>query len=141
MLERLQILVFLILFSGCGTPDSANKNASKEQYVLAYKKAVLYGCIDEATNGNFSEFTRKNNDLGLAVAVAVLHHSETQSARETGAHLSKKIKSSTYMDHEGRKPIFDQCVNFAFSNEIDSLAILEYQKFQKNEGKLFYQPD
>ncbi|MHA6278654.1 hypothetical protein ACXYMT_00595 [Salinimicrobium sp. CAU 1759] len=138
MLKRLQFLAFLILFSACGSPNAANKGTSKEQYVLAYKKAVLYGCIEKATNGNFSEFTRKNNDLGLAVAVAVLHHSETQKARETGAQLSKKIKSSTYMDHEGRKPIFDQCVNFAFSNEMDSLALLEYRKFQKTEGKLFY---
>ena len=131
-------LALLVCLTSCSTKRPVTSGTSEAQYVLAFKKAVLYGCIDKATEGKFSEFTKENNDLGLAVVVAVMQHSETRQARELGAEMSKNIKSSSYMDHEGRKPVFDQCVNYAFSNKTDSLAFLAYKIFQKNEGKLFY---
>lgn len=113
---------------------------SKEAFLQAYKTSVFFGCIDEATNGNFSEFSRENNDLGLAPQVAVIYHAETQQARELGTELSKRIKPSSYMDYEGRAPIYSDCVSYAFfSAEVDSIARAEYKELKNGEMKYIYE--
>jgi hypothetical protein len=112
----------LVLFS-CKSPQKVLvSNSEEEDFVLAYKKCVLYGCINDATNNKFNLFSKENNDLGLAVEVAIMQHAEVSIAIEKGKQLSKNIKSIDYADYEGRKPIYTSCVSFAFSKEIDSIA-------------------
>lgn len=103
---------------------------SKGEFIQAFKVSVLYGCINEATNGEFQKFSINNNDLGLALEVSVLFHSETEYAIKIGEELSKKIRTINYSDYQGKKPIFSDCVNFAFSKEIDSLALAKYKEWK-----------
>lgn len=112
---------------------SSKKNVmyeSKGEFIQAFKVSVLYGCINEATNGEFQKFSINNNDLGLALEVSVLFHSETEYAIKIGEELSKKIRTINYSDYQGKKPIFSDCVNFAFSKEIDSLALAKYKEWK-----------
>lgn len=120
--------VFLFLLMSCSTHNKSNLYSDEENFVLSFKKSVLYGCVDEATNNNLSLFSKENNDLGLAVEVAILQHTEVSIAVEKGKELSKKIRTINYADYEDRKPIFSNCVSFAFSKEIDSIARDLYNK-------------
>lgn len=126
-------LIIFILFS-CKAKEHVG--SSEEEYVMAYKKAVLYGCLDKATDGNFAEFSRTNNDLGTAVETAVLYHSDVLNAKELGGELSKRIREINYSDYQGRKPIFSDCIEFAFNEYVDSIAKAKF-KILKN-SKLEY---
>src|SRR5690554_5837268 len=90
-------VVFFVLFClySCKTHKKDIK-LEEEYYVEAYKTSVLYGCLNEATNGGFQKFSIENNDLGLAVPVAVLFHAETEQAKQRGQELSKKIRAIDY---------------------------------------------
>lgn len=138
---RLKFSVFffimLCLYS-CKTHKKDIK-LEEEYYIEAYKTSVLYGCLNEATNGNFRKFSTENNDLGLAVPVTVLFHSGTEQATQIGRELSKKIRTIDYSDYEGRKPIFSDCVNLAFSKEIDSIARKKFKEFKKAELQYIYE--
>ena len=133
------MIILFIGFASCKTVKTDQENIAKATYILEYKKAVLYGCINAGTDGNFRKFSLENNDLGLAGVVATLYHSETDKAQEIGAKLSQNIRSIDYADYEGRKPIFDDCVNFAFSPKIDRIAEMQYLQSQRNDGKLSYE--
>lgn len=125
-------LVFIYFVSSCGAYKKININKEEENFVFAYKKAVLYGCINEATNNNLSLFCSENNDLGLAFETEIIHHEDVINAVNKGKLLSKKIRIINYEDFEGKKPIFSDCINFAFSTEIDSIARVRF-KIIKNE--------
>tara|TARA_R100000935_G_C2816614_1_gene157646 strand:+ start:118 stop:540 length:423 start_codon:yes stop_codon:yes gene_type:complete len=140
-MRRILIIVLLTGIAACNSSKLNNIEVTKEAYILEYKKAVIYGCINEATNGNFSKFSSDNNDLGLAGVVAVLYHSETERAINLGKELSNNIEAIDYMDYNGNKPIFDNCISFAFSKRVDSLAAKEYEMFLKYEGRLFYEKE
>lgn len=131
------ILTFIILFYSC----KVNKDigSTKDVYILAYKKAVLYECINSATNGNLYKFSRENNDLGTAPQVAIIYHSDVKSAKILGASLSTKIKKINYSDYQNKKPIFSDCVGFAFSKYVDSIARNRYKKLLKTELEYIYE--
>lgn len=120
-MKYLVILLSFILFS-CNSQKIANNNSDEEIFVLAYKKAILYGCIDEATQSNFTQFSIINKDLGIAIELEILQHSETLKALNDGKIYSKKIRSIEYEDFENKKPIYSDCVSFAFSKSSDSIA-------------------
>jgi hypothetical protein len=123
----------VILFSlmSCSTHNKSNHNSDEENFVLSYKKSVLYGCVNEATNNNLSLFSKENNDLGLAIEVEIIQHQEVFNALNKGKELSKKIRAINYTDFEDKKPIFSDCINFAFSKEIDSIARDLYKRKEK----------
>lgn len=123
------ISLTLMMFSCKAQQNIVDKK--EEDYVLAYKKTVLFGCLNEATNGEFQNFSKNNNDLGLSVEVAVLFHHEAKEAKKIGKKLSKKIRTIDYDDYEGRKPIYSDCVSFAFNKEIDSIARVQFKKLKK----------
>lgn len=113
---------------------------SKEDFMYAYKSSVFYGCMNGATNDNFSKFSKNNNDLGLAPTVAVIYHAETQEATELGEIYSTKIKPSTYSDYQEKSPIFSSCAYYAFySKEVDSIANTKYE--EAKNAKMNYEYD
>lgn len=126
--------IFPILVSSCKTKKEFG--STEKEFVMAYKKAVLYGCINTATNNNLIKFSRENNDLGIAIETAILYHSEVINAQSIGGKLSEKIRTIDYSDYEGRKPIFSDCIDFAFSKKTDSIAKSKYSQLKK--GKLVY---
>lgn len=128
--EKIIIITIAILFNSC--KSQKHIGSSKNEYIISYKKAVLYGCLNKATNGNFAEFSRANNDLGIAIETAVLYHSDVLKAKELGAQLSKNIREIKYSDYGSKKPIFSDCINFAFSKSVDSIARLKYKNLKKN---------
>lgn len=130
----LSATIFIFLLS-C----KANKHigSSEEEYVMAYKKAVLYGCVNRATKGNLQRFSESNNDLGIAIETAVLYHAVALEANKKGEELSKGVREINYADYDGKKPIFSDCVDFAFSRSIDSVARIKYEQLRK--GKLKYE--
>ncbi len=123
---------------GCKSKDESIYQ-SKEDFMYAYKSSVFYGCMNGATENNFSNFSKNNNDLGLAPMVAVIYHAETQNATELGEKYSKQIKPSNYGDYQGKSPIFSSCAYYAFySKEIDSIANAIYRKAKNATMKYEY---
>jgi len=111
-------------------------SVSEDEYVLAYKKCVLYGCLNESTNGEFYQTMNKSNDLGLATESEILGKIESTEITQIGRELSKKVKTIDYADFEGRKSIYSNCIDFAFSKEIDKQARESYKKVK--HAKLEY---
>lgn len=127
-----KILILLIIVSSCKIqkqPYQTN-NFERDEYILAYKKCILYGCIEEATNNNFNKFSKENNDLGLTIERAILYSGVINEPFELGKKMAKDIRIINYSDYEGRKPIFSDCVSFAFSKETDSIASISYKKYK-----------
>jgi hypothetical protein len=131
-MKHFVILLLLILFS-CDSQKKVINNSDEEEFVLAYKKAILYGCIDEATQSNFTEFSKTNKDLGIAIELEILQHSETLKALNDGKIYSQKIRSIEYEDFENKKPIYSDCVSFAFSRSSDSIARKLYRLKENNK--------
>lgn len=129
-MKYMKIILIVVFIAISCKSQKKNDLEDEEMFVIAYKTSVLYSCINEATDGNFSKFSKENNDLALSVPVAVLQHAEINKAKALGISLSKKIKSIDYADYEGKKPIFSNCVEYSFSKEVDSLARLEYKKIK-----------
>lgn len=115
-LERNVIVLIWLITISCSSIKEVMYQ-SKEAFVQAFKVSVLYGCLNEATNGEFQKFSLHNNDLGIAQEVSILYHSENEYAIEIGQELSKKIEEINYSDYQGKKPIFSDCVNFAFNKK------------------------
>lgn len=129
MNNKLVCIAFVMFLLSCKSPQKVfTLNSEEEDFVLAYKKCVIYGCINEATNNKFNLFSKENNDLGLAVEIAIMQHGEVAIAEDKGKKLSKKIKTIDYADYEGRKPIITSCISFALSKEIDSIARVMYKE-------------
>jgi heterodisulfide reductase subunit B len=125
-MKKITNCILIILIVSCSSKKSQS-SITETNFVLAYKKAVLYGCINESTSNNFNKFSNDNKDLGLAVEVAIMQHAEVERAVEKGKALSKKIRRINYSDYGEKKPIFSDCVSFAFSEEIDSLARVAFK--------------
>jgi hypothetical protein len=126
MKKVLSILFFVFL--SCKTSQKVIvSNSDEESYVQDYKTSVFFGCVDKVTSGNFNKFSKENNDLGLATTVAILNHANNEIAINYGRNISKKIRTIEYADYEGKKPIFADCLAFAFSKETDSIARLKFK--------------
>jgi hypothetical protein len=135
MKKILFIIVSLTIFYSCKSSKSSLVNVSKDDYVLAYKTSVLYGCLSESTNEDFQKIMKENDDLGLAIESEILGKIEVTRLAQIGSNLSKNIQKIDYADYEGKKPIFSNCVQFAFSKEIDSIAKEEYKKAINTKSK------
>lgn len=127
-----------LFFFGCKSKRESIYQ-SKKDFIFAYKSSVFYGCLNEATNNNFSEFSKNNNDLGLAPMVAIIYQAETEDAIKLGKIYSKKIKSSTYGDYQGKSPIYSSCSHYAFySKEVDSITLAKYEKSKNAKMRYDY---
>jgi|AntRauMFilla1563_2_1112583.scaffolds.fasta_scaffold06830_3 hypothetical protein len=120
MKKILFIIVLVVILYSCKSSKSSLVTQTEDDYVLAYKTSILYFCLNESTNGNFNDFCTDNNDLKLSAIDT--YHINLEDVKSKGMGLSKKIRIIDYADYEGRKPIFSDCVQFAFSKEIDSIA-------------------
>lgn len=87
--------------------------------------------MNSATDGNLYKFSEKNKDLGVATEVAVIYHSDVEHAKNVGIKLSSKIRKIDYSDYNGKKPIFSDCIEFAFSEYVDSIAKIKFKNFRK----------
>lgn len=117
----------LIFFFSCSTKEK-NKPFNEEEYIFAYKKMVLYGCINGKTNNDFKKIMNKYNDVH-SVEVAILFHETVKKADSLGNLYSKEILPyNNYGDLKGKTPIFSKCVSYAFSKKIDSIAKKTYKK-------------
>ncbi len=123
------IIVTLMGLSSC---KSAKPQwpTEEEYYLEAYKKSVLYGCLHEATNADFGEMMEAKNDLGLYTEAQVLFHFTCDAAVALGKDYSHTIETVSYPDVEGKKPIYSQCVSYAFGREVDSMARASYRKYK-----------
>jgi len=129
-IKKLLAIILVIAFLSCKTQKIKNNSFSEEEelYVLAFKKEVLYSCINEKTNREFYRFLDNYNDLGLYTEVAILYHDIADKASSFGKKYSKNIKPVNYPDAENKVPIFRDCVNYAFGKEIDSIARITYKE-------------
>lgn len=131
------LLVFLMSCSGTKKYSKNDFFIEKKTYISSYKIAFMYGCLNEATKGNFRKFLEENNDLGLFTEVEVLSHSIVAEARYLGGEYAAKIEPFDYGDGKGKVPNFADCFYYANSHEVDSIINKKYQLFLKSlEGKL-----
>jgi len=123
-------LVIVSIFINCKSRMDTKNHFSEDEeyYILAFKKEVIYSCINEKTNREFYSLLNKYDDLGLYTEVEILYHETTLKAAFVGKEYSKKIKPVNYPDAENKLPIFRDCINYAFSKEVDSIARDAYKK-------------
>ena len=62
---RLITLLLILCLLSCKARVS-HADSLEHDYVESYKKAVLYGCLNEVTEGDFQKSLIKNNDLAPA---------------------------------------------------------------------------
>ena len=123
--------VLLLATMNCKSHKTQQHGFSLEEYVLSYKNAVLYGCIDEKTDKEFSELMNKYKNTASR-EVAILSHGTFERAESVGKEYSKQIKPHTYYeDLKGLEFIFSDCVIYAFSKEVDAMARESYKKYVK----------
>jgi hypothetical protein len=131
-MKKFRYLIFATLIvTACKT--SSSLDSSEAEYVMAYKKSVFYECVNNATSGNLYKFSENNNDLGTATEVAIIYHSDLEHAKKIGMELSSKIRTINYSDYNGKKPIFSDCIEFAFGNYVDSIAKKKYKNLKTNK--------
>jgi|TARA_R110000868_G_scaffold367410_2_gene630381 hypothetical protein len=133
------LLVITIFTFLCSCNTNKRLGFSKEEYITAYKKAVIYGCLDKASNGNFVKFSEENNDLGTTLETVILYNTQSVEAQNLGANLSKNIKIIDYADYEGRAPIFSDCLDLAFSKSVKSIAKEKYRQRKKSKLEYVYE--
>lgn len=126
--NRASFILMLSLLGSCvnNTEDSAELS----DYINSYKKVVFYECVNAGTNRKLYEFSLNNGDLGYATEVSVIQHKEIENAKQIGIKLSSKIREIDFTDYEGRKPIFSDCLDFAFSNYVDSIARSKFNLYR-----------
>lgn len=133
-MKLIYFFVLVLLLLSC----QSVKNKSEEQdYVLAYKTSVLYGCMN-GSNNSFNNYLKSTNDLGLFTEAEVLKHAEAETAIKLGEKFSLTIKPLNYDDAGNKVPIYSSCVSYAFSAEIDSMAKAQY-KISRKIKKLTYE--
>ncbi len=126
-LKNIYLVCFIFLFN-CKSENKNNDSYTKEEYILAYKKMVLYGCINEKTNNEFRKIMIRYNNVN-STEVAILFHAVANRADSIGGVYSKKIKPYTYYgDLKGKVPLFGKCVEYAFGTEVDSIAKKTYKE-------------
>ena len=123
---RLITLLLILCLLSCKARVS-HADSLEHDYVESYKKAVLYGCLNEVTEGDFQKSLIKNNDLGLYTEAQVLFHAVCDRAKQRGENYARSIEAVSLPDAEGRRG-YSHCVSYAFSKEIDSIARVEYRK-------------
>ena len=129
-----KLVYFVLLFICITACKSTNSKvpSEKEYYIEAYKKAVLYGCLDERTSKDFTKMLVKHNDLGLYTEVQILFHSECEKAETLGANFARQLQPAHLPDAENMIPGYRDCVSYAFSKEVDSIARSAYAIRLKN---------
>lgn len=125
------VVIFVASILSCKKDNVVD--CSEGEYLMAYKKSVFYECVNSATNGNLYKFSDENNDLGTATEVAVIYHSDLEHAKEVGIRMSSKIRKIDYSDYNGKRPIFSDCIEFAFSEHVDSIAKHKYRILQSSK--------
>jgi len=90
----------------CRSTKDSLVSVSEDDYILAYKKCVLYGCLNESTDGEFYKTMNKSNDLGLATESEILGKIESTEITQIGRELSKNVRTIDYADFDGRKSIY-----------------------------------
>lgn len=125
-LTKVGIIIFLLLVGCKSKRINSNYSQEEENYVIAYKKVVLYNCINQSTDKQFYNFLSQYNDLGLYTETVVLFHETADKASFLGKNYADKITPINYPDAENKLPIFRDCVSYAFSKEVDSVARASY---------------
>ena len=131
---KLNVLIIAILAGcmfGCKTNNAAT-SSDEAGYVIAYKKAVLFGCLNESTERGFSKLLTATNDLGNYAEAQILFHSVYEDAKTIGINHAKLLEPVSYPDAENKIPGYSSCVSYAFSKEVDSIARLAYAIRLKN---------
>ncbi|MGM0635335.1 MAG: hypothetical protein ACQESK_04675 [Bacteroidota bacterium] len=139
---RLIFLMLILLLVSCKTErEITDVGSTDKEYVRAFKKSVLMGCLNGITNQEFGESLRnKYNDIGLYTEVAILYHSEVKLASKKGNNYAETLKPVSYPDVEGQYQGYSGCVDYAFYNqEIDSIAKAKYRNLKN--GKMEYSSD
>ncbi len=122
LIKILSSILMMITLTTCAVKQESLDGHTKEQYILAYKKEVLFGCLNEKTENKFGKLLNDYNNVG-SVEVAILFHSVANHADSVGREYSRKIKPYDYYgDLIGKSPIFGECVEYAFSIRTDSIA-------------------
>ncbi len=103
----------------------------EEYYLEAYKKSVLYGCLNESTRGNFQKMLIENDDLCLYTEVQIIYHDTYEKAKSHGSNYARTLEKVSLPDIENKIPGFSQCVSYAFGREVDSIARASYKIYKK----------
>lgn len=141
---KLGYLILLFFLISCAIIP--NKNDSNEigitetEYIKAFKKSILMGCLNEITDNEFGKSLYfKHNDVGLYTEVAVIYHSDVNYARELGGEFAKTLKPVNYPGVEGRIQGYSNCIDYAFYNEtIDSIAKVKYNNLKNAKIEYIY---
>ncbi|MFD2696581.1 hypothetical protein ACFSQ0_01100 [Mesonia sediminis] len=131
---KLNPLILFLLLISCKTEKVTNDTvgSTEKEYVIAFKKSVLMGCLNEITNNEFGKsLYNEYNDIGLYTEVAIISHGNVDYASSLGSKYYEKLEPVNYPDVTGKKQGYSKCINYAFYNEeIDSIAKAKYRKLK-----------
>ena len=136
------IAILLITISSCSTTKDFRDlygSMKEKNFVKSYKVAMVYGCINEGTNGNLNRFIKENNDLGLFSEVEFLSHGIVKQADSIGRVFSKRLRPINYADAGDGVPYFSGCIYLAFSNEGESIADKKLNELRKAKLEYIYE--
>lgn len=97
---RICLIIISLCLLSCKVRVS-QADSLEHDYVESYKKAVLYGCLNEVTEGDFQKSLIKNNDLGLYTEAQVLFHAVCDRAKQRGENYAHSIETVSLPDAEG----------------------------------------
>lgn len=137
------LTLFFFLISCASIPNKNNSNeigSTEDEYIRAFKKSVLMGCLNEITDNEFGKSLYfKHNDIGLYTEVAIIYHSDVNYAQAMGSEHAKTLKPVNYPDVEGRIQGYSNCIDYAFYNEtIDSIAKVKYNNLKNAKMEYIY---
>lgn len=139
---RIIFLMLILFLVSCKTEKvTTDVGSTEKEYVRAFKKSVLMGCLDGITNQEFGKsLHNKYNDTGLYTEVAILYHSEVKLAIKKGNNYAKTLKKPvSYPGVEGRYKGYSGCIDYAFySEEIDSIAKAKYRGLKNGKMEYLY---
>lgn len=127
---KLTYLLLIVIFYSCKSTKPQWPTQERD-YIDAYKKAVLYGCLNESTGGNFQKMLIENDDLCLYTEVQIIYHDTYEKAKSHGSNYARTIEKVSLPDIENKIPGFSQCVSYAFGREVDSIARASYKIYKK----------
>jgi hypothetical protein len=138
---RLNFLILILFLVSCDTEKATEDVGSTEkEYVIAFKKSVLLGCLNGITNQELGEsLHNKYNDIGLYTEVAIISHGNVDYASSLGSQYYEKLETVNYPDVKGRKQGYSNCIDYAFySEEIDSIAKAKYRGLKNAKMEYSY---
>ena len=131
--NRIYIILCVFIVVGCNNQKASvtNKNYEKA-WVNAFKDKCFLSCLKESYSTNDSIFKMiEKIDLYNPYDGFVIADKAINKADSLGKNIAKNIPATNYRDYGKANYFMATCLHYYKSEELDSIAKVEYQKYLK----------